>query len=148
MIAAIVIVVLWYVAKSQGWLTSAPSRRARPTAPIDRARTAAAASEARTSQGQSVSREADQPAGGGSVTENMTPDQVRALLGSPDDVSTETIGCGAPRETWTYRNVGKSVVFENGVVTGIPARKRGAASRPHAAVFLNRATASPMMITV
>ncbi|MFY9551939.1 MAG: hypothetical protein WAU32_12370, partial [Thermoanaerobaculia bacterium] len=63
-------------------------------------------------------READQPAGG-AVSENMTPDQVRALLGSPDETSTETLGSGAARETWTYRSVGKSVVFENGVVVQV-----------------------------
>jgi hypothetical protein len=119
LIAAVVIVALWYVAKSQGWITPSPVATGSATAPIDRARTAAAASQARTSQGQSASREADQPAGGGSVTENMTPDQVRGLLGNPDDVSNETTASGAPRETWTYRNVGKSVVFENGVVTGV-----------------------------
>ena len=60
----------------------------------------------------------DQPQGG-SVTENMTPDQVRRLIGSPDEVSTETTGSGATRETWTYKNVGKSVVFENGIVIAV-----------------------------
>ncbi len=49
----------------------------------------------------------------------MTPDQVRALLGSPDDVSTETTGSGVARETWTYRSVGKTVVFENGVAVSV-----------------------------
>ena len=44
----------------------------------------------------------------------MTPDQVRALLGAPDDVSSE-----GGREVWTYRNVGKTVVFENGVATSV-----------------------------
>ena len=51
----------------------------------------------------------------GAVTENMTPEQVRALLGPPDDVSSEESASGASRERWTYRKAGKSVVFENGV---------------------------------
>ena len=50
----------------------------------------------------------------------MTPDQVRALLGAPDDVAErdhgERVGT---RETWTYRNVGKTVVFENGIAVSV-----------------------------
>jgi hypothetical protein len=53
---------------------------------------------------------------GGAISENMTPDQVRSLLGSPDETRTETSETGASRERWIYRSVGKSVVFENGVV--------------------------------
>ena len=47
------------------------------------------------------------------------PDQVRALLGSPDEVANETTASGGSREIWTYRSVGKSVVFENGVVAAV-----------------------------
>ena len=65
-----------------------------------------------------MAREADQPLAG-TVSENMTPDQVRALLGTPDDVATETTSAGGTRETWTYRNVGKTVVFENGVAVSV-----------------------------
>jgi len=110
--------VVVYLVKTQGLLTRSTPGETRGS-PIDRARTAAAASDARTSAGEAVRREADQPATGGAVTENMTPDQVRALIGSPDDVSTETTGAGVARETWTYRSVGKTVVFENGVVSSI-----------------------------
>ena len=49
------------------------------------------------------------------VTENMTPDQVRALLGAPDEVTSD----GRAREVWTYRSVGKTVTFENGVATSV-----------------------------
>ena len=111
-------VVLWYLAKNFGLLPAGVAGGGSTTAPIDRARTAAAASDARTAAGQGVAREADQPSNGG-VTENMTPDQVRALIGSPDDVSTETTATGGPREIWTYRSVGKTVIFENGVVAGV-----------------------------
>ena len=106
-----------YLVKTQGLLTktTAPDPRG---SPIDRARSAAAASDARTSAGSAVAREADAPMTG-SVSENMTPDQVRALLGTPDDVATETTASGGTRETWTYRNVGKTVVFENGVAVSV-----------------------------
>jgi hypothetical protein len=109
--------VVVYLVKTQGLLTktTAPDPRG---SPIDRARSAAAASDARTSATDAVGRDADAPVGG-SVSENMTPDQVRALLGTPDDVSTETTGSGGTRETWTYRSVGKTVVFENGVAVSV-----------------------------
>jgi hypothetical protein len=106
-----------YLVKTQGLLTRSTPAETRGS-PIDRARSAAAASDARTSAGAAVAREADQ-ASTGAVTENMTPEQVRALLGAPDDVSTETTDSGVARETWTYRSVGKSVVFENGIVVSV-----------------------------
>jgi hypothetical protein len=110
--------VAWYIAKSYGLFS--PATPAAPQGgPVERARAAAAASNARTDAGSAVAREADQPAGGAGVTENMTPDQVRALLGSPDDVQTETTDAGMRRETWTYRSVGKTVVFENGIAVSI-----------------------------
>ena len=86
--------------------------------PIERARSAAGASGARTAASDAVAREADQPAGG-AVSENMTPDQVRALLGPPDDVQKETLENGSSRETWSYRSVGKTVVFENGIAVSV-----------------------------
>lgn len=86
--------------------------------PVERARAAAGASDARTAAGDAVAREADQPAGS-AVSENMTPDQVRALLGPPDDVQRETLENGSSRETWSYRSVGKTVVFENGIAVSV-----------------------------
>jgi hypothetical protein len=111
--------IAWYLAKSYGLFS--PSSTAAPSvaSPIERARTAAAASDARTSAGAAAGREADQPGGAAGVTENMTPDQVRALLGSPDDVQTETTASGTRMETWTYRSAGKTVVFEKGIATSI-----------------------------
>jgi hypothetical protein len=106
-----------YLVKTQGLLTRSTPAEPRGS-PIDRARSAAAASDARTAAGDAVAREADQPFTG-AVSENMTPAQVRALLGSPDDVATETTDSGVARETWTYRSVGKSVVFENGIVVAV-----------------------------
>ena len=106
-----------YLVKTQGLLTRSTPEQPRGS-PIDRARSAAAASDARTSAGDAVGREAD-AASTGAVSENMTPDQVRALLGAPDDVSTETTDSGVARETWTYRSVGKTVVFENGIAVSV-----------------------------
>ena len=114
----IVVGVVVYLVKTQGLLTKSSTAADPRGSPIDRARSAAAASDARTSAGSAVAREADAPLGG-SVSENMTPDQVRALLGTPDDVATETTSTGGTRETWTYRNVGKTVVFENGVAVSV-----------------------------
>jgi hypothetical protein len=107
--------VVWYLVKHYGL---SPSSGGTATAnPIDRARAAATASDARTSAREAAGRDADGIGGG--VSENMTPDQVRALLGSPDETSTETLPSGVTRETWTYRSVGKSVVFENGIVASV-----------------------------
>lgn len=108
--------IAWLV-KRYGVLT--PGSPASPAGDaIGRARAAAAANDARVDAAASLSREADQ-SGGAGVTENMTPEQVRALLGSPDDVQTETLDSGMKRETWTYRSVGKTVVFENGIAVSI-----------------------------
>jgi hypothetical protein len=90
---------------------------ASPEDPIRRAKAAAAANDSRVSAAAATGREADQSAAG--VTENMSPDQVRALLGAPDDVQSETLDSGMRRETWTYRSVGKTVVFENGVAVSV-----------------------------
>jgi hypothetical protein len=49
----------------------------------------------------------------------MTPDQVRNLLGAPSDTRSETLDTGVRRETWTYSQVNKTVVFENGIVVSI-----------------------------
>jgi len=109
--------VVWYLVRHYGILTPTGLSNA-PANPVDRARAAASASDARTSAREAAGRDAD-GAGGGTVTENMTPDQVRSLLGAPDETSTETLGSGVTRETWTYKSVGKTVVFENGVAVSV-----------------------------
>ena len=100
--------IVWYLVKHSASSTLKPGVDG-AASPIERARSAAGASDARTAAGDAVS----------AVSENMTPDQVRALLGSPDDVQTETLENGSTRETWTYRNVGKTVIFENGVAVSV-----------------------------
>ena len=88
------------------------------TAPIDRARRAAQQSRERDAAAEPARREAEAPSTG-TVSENMTPDQVRALLGPPSDVQSETTDTGVRRETWTYAAAGKKVVFENGIAVSI-----------------------------
>lgn len=98
--------------------TAAPEAPGRTSDPIERARAAARRGEERNEQSREAGREADSsPAAG--VTENMTPEQVRALLGPPEEVATETTEGGASRERWIYRRANRTVVFENGVVSRI-----------------------------
>jgi hypothetical protein len=87
--------------------------------PVERARKAARAAGARNTQAEAASREFESQPAGGAVSENMTPDQVRALLGPPDSAESDTTDAGVARERWTYRSAGKTVVFENGVVVRI-----------------------------
>jgi hypothetical protein len=114
----VVVGVIAYLVKSYGVFSPASSA-APDTGPISRARTAAAANNARVDAAAAAGRESDSSAGAAGVTENMTPDQVRALIGQPDDIQSETLDSGVRRETWTYRSVGKTVVFENGVAVSI-----------------------------
>jgi hypothetical protein len=109
----------WLITKS-GLLAPKPEENVETRAPIERARAVSRQSAQQNADTQGAQREADSaPAAGGAVTENMTPDQVRALLGSPSEIRTETTDSGARRERWVYAAVGKSVVFENGVVTAV-----------------------------
>ena len=114
----IVVGIIAWLVRSQGVLQTAPAAGGDRGSPIERARAAARASDSRTAAGEAVGRSVDQPGGGG-VTENMTPEQVRALLGSPDEIARDTTGSGAQQERWTYRSVGKTVVFKDGVVVSV-----------------------------
>ena len=108
----------WWIVQSQHLIGPAPEGER--AAPIDRARAAARAGEARNGQTEAAARALDSPpSGGNAVSENMTPDQVRTLLGPPDAVDSGTTDSGGTIEKWTYRQVGKTVVFENGVVARV-----------------------------
>jgi hypothetical protein len=89
------------------------------TAPVDRARTAAARSNANSTAREAAQSTADSNAPAAGVTENMTPDQVRTLLGPPSDTRTETMDNGGTREIWTYNQANKTVIFENGVAVSV-----------------------------
>jgi hypothetical protein len=111
---------LWLYKNSAGGLLGSKGVDPAPRAPVERARDAAHRSEARQAEIDQLGREAsssDREAG--RVHENMTPSEVRAMMGDPDEVSSGTSANGAPQETWIYRNVGKTVVFENGVAVSV-----------------------------
>jgi hypothetical protein len=111
----VVAVTAWLVRSSPLLRPASPEPGS--ASPIQKARTAAAASSARASQTDAAA--ADSPSAGGSVTENMTPEQVRSILGAPDSVDSETTESGVAREKWNYRRAGKTVVFENGIAVRI-----------------------------
>ncbi|HET7453174.1 MAG TPA: hypothetical protein VFL12_10560 [Thermoanaerobaculia bacterium] len=100
----------WLFTHRQQVLDSVLPKSARTEAPAPAAPSDDALTQAAT--------EADKAQGGG-VKENMTPDQVRALLGAPDEIETPASDGGRPRERWIYRQAGKAVVFENGVAVSI-----------------------------
>jgi len=108
------------------WLFKSSSRVALPgepgetsTAPMERARAAARKSDSRAAQTDAAAAELDTARPAAAITEDMTPDQVRALLGEPDSVTSETTESGTPRERWVYRKAGKTVLFENGIAVRI-----------------------------
>lgn len=110
---------IWLYKNSAGGLLGSREKDASVAAPTDRAREAARRIEARQSETDRLASEAQSPREAGRVHENMTPAEIRALLGPPDEVTTGTTETGAPRETWIYRSVGKRVVFENGVAVSV-----------------------------
>ena len=115
----LLVLALAYWLLTRSGLLSGKSGEESSTAPVDRARTAAAAASGRAEETGAAQREADAASPAGAISENMTPEQVRALLGAPDETVSETSETGAPRERWIYRRVGKTVVFENGIVVRI-----------------------------
>jgi len=108
----VVVVGVWLF---QSRVTGPATPAEKSSAPLDRARAAARKGEARNAQTAAAAGDLDSASPAGAVTENMTPEQVRALLGPPDEVSSEESASGSSRERWTYRKAGKSVVFENGI---------------------------------
>ena len=115
----IVLGVGYWLYKSQIAQTSAKRAPEASGAPIVRARDLAREADRQNAEAERLKREADSGSPTGTVTENMTPDQVRALLGQPDEVTSETTDTGVSRERWTYRSVGKTVVFENGIAISL-----------------------------
>jgi hypothetical protein len=110
---------LWLYKNSAGGLFGSRSDESSNRAPIERAREVARKADERQREIDRLGAEASSPREAGRVQENMTPSEVRALMGSPDEIIPGTSDAGAPRETWVYRSVGKKVVFENGVAVSI-----------------------------
>jgi hypothetical protein len=110
----------WLYKNSAGGLLGSREKDATSTSsPVERARRVAATADDRQAETQRIASEEPTPREAGRVHENMTPTEVRTMLGAPDEVSTETTAAGGTREIWTYRNVGKRVVFEDGVAVSI-----------------------------
>jgi hypothetical protein len=111
---------LWLYKISAGGLLGTTGVDPAPGAPVERARDAAHRSEARQTELVQLGREASSnDRESGRVLENMTPSEVRAMMGDPDEVTSGISASGAPQETWIYRRVGKRVVFENGVAVSV-----------------------------
>lgn len=110
---------LWLYKNSAGGLLGSRGAESPASAPIDRARDAARKADARHAESDRLGTEEAAPREAGRVHENMAPSEVRALLGAPDEVTSDTNAMGAARETWHYRSVGKKVVFENGVAISV-----------------------------
>lgn len=119
LIVIVLAVGYWLYKNSAGSLFGSKGTDSSSSAPIDRARDAARKSDARHAEADRLGSEAAAPREAGRVHENMTPSEVRALMGAPDEITSDTSATGAPRETWIYRNVGKRVVFENGVAVSV-----------------------------
>lgn len=118
LLVIVVAVALWLYKHSAGGLLGTKDDGA-SRAPIERARDVARRSDARAAETDQLGREAATGREAGRVQENMTPAEVRSLMGSPDEVTSGTSANGAPQETWIYRSVGKTVVFENGVAISV-----------------------------
>jgi hypothetical protein len=112
-------VVVWLV-RSSGFLGRA-SPETGVSSPAEKARAAARQENTRSAQAVAAAHEAEPPppGGGAAISENMTPEQIRALLGPPDAVDSDVAADGTARERWTYRQAGKTVVFENGIAVRI-----------------------------
>jgi hypothetical protein len=109
----------WLYKHSAGGLLGSRGNDPSTGAPIERARAAARTAEERQAEIDRLGREATSPAEAGRIHENMTPSEIRALLGPPDEVISGSTASGGPRETWVYKSVGKKVVFENGVAVSV-----------------------------
>lgn len=120
LIVLVVGVGLWLYKHSAGGLLGTNAPESASQAPLEKARAAAHRSEAREAELDRMGREAvasDREAG--RVHENMTPSEVRAMMGAPDETSSGYSAAGAPQETWIYRSVGKKIVFENGYAVSV-----------------------------
>ena len=110
-------VVAWVV-KTYGVFGSKPGSDATSTA-MEKVKETEKKSDSYNSQLAAAAQEATQAGGNGTVSENMTPEQVRALLGEPDSIEQTTSDTGKAQERWIYRSVNKTVLFENGIAVSV-----------------------------
>jgi hypothetical protein len=109
----------WLYQNSAGGLFGSRSTGVEASAPLDRANAAARKANERQLEADRIGQQDSSTGVGSQIHENMTPSDVRALLGSPDEITSSVSETGAPRETWLYRSVGKKVVFQNGFVASV-----------------------------
>jgi hypothetical protein len=109
----------WLYKNSAGGLFGSRSTGVEASAPLERANAAARKANERQLEADRIGQQDSSTGVGSQIHENMTPSDVRALLGSPDEITSSVSESGAPRETWLYRSVGKKVVFQNGFVASV-----------------------------
>ncbi len=109
----------WLYKNSAGGLLGSRSTGVEASAPLDRANAAARKANERQMEADRIGHEDAYTGAGSQINENMTPSDVRALLGKPDEITTGVSETGAPREIWLYRSVGKKVIFQNGFVVSV-----------------------------
>ena len=111
----------WLYKNSAGGLfgSRSTSTGVEASAPLDRARAAAKKANERQLEADRIGQQDTSTGAGSQIHENMTPSDVRALLGSPDEITTGISETGAPRDTWLYRSVGKKVIFQSGFVISV-----------------------------
>ena len=111
----------WLYKNSAGGLfgSRSTSTGEEASAPLDRANAAAKKANERQLEADRIGQQDSSTGAGTQIHENMTPSDVRALLGSPDEITTGISETGAPRDTWLYRSVGKKVIFQSGFVISV-----------------------------
>src|SRR5687768_12662345 len=80
----------WLFKNSAGGLFGSRGPDSPSSAPIDRAREAARKADARHAETDRMGSEDAAPREAGRLHENMTPTEVRALMGAPDEVTSDT----------------------------------------------------------
>ena len=110
---------VWLYKNSAGGLLGSKAAEPESQAPLERARAAARRSEERHSEADRIGGEASSTREAGRVHENMTPSEVRAMMGAPDEVTSGYSAAGVPQDTWSYRSVGRKIVFENGYAVSV-----------------------------
>jgi outer membrane protein assembly factor BamE (lipoprotein component of BamABCDE complex) len=111
----LIAVVLLAAAGLWAWRNISEVKRVLPAGSVDSPKSSAPSSDSQLTE---AAREAEKSSATG-VTDNMTPDQVRGVLGSPDEVESFTTDAGKPGEKWTYRQAHRIVIFENGIAVSV-----------------------------
>jgi hypothetical protein len=110
-------VLVWLI---KSYNVFSPASAGPSNAPLQKAKDLEKKNQERNMSLSEAAQEANQAGRtGGQVTDSMTPEQVRSLLGPPDDTESFTTDTGKSGEKWVYRAAGKTVVFEDGIVVRV-----------------------------